>query len=533
MSGNTESVQGENTERGCARWPVIPADCDPVIAKAVNTFLASLYVSDALLCISRTIGDRRRRAKKQSSNLTCLTWWPELNRRLIDEHLTPLLDDLQAGRRTVGDAVPHLLRESKSYLTQSQPRLELPRYKMAARLADEYLQPVLETLPDTHCYGTLESGAWSDGAALVRKISTWTFREWFECHGRAHYLEEDLEYLVLGEYCTEDYVDGRYRNLFEVAEDFWNEFQRDDDQLNVTWNQSGIEAILFVVRVMRQRIEAKQAKQDEEQKPQPYFCELCDALTQRTSNEHDPKKIDTGSARFCKDHDPNENPSRYKKDAQKKLDFDLMVSCVLGEARRDPDYGRRLLDAADANWTKVVEHTCSCIFCGGHPLEPACFDRAREYFPSLIAFHANARKVAYQLAHSFHWGRANLIDDAVQRREDAKEAARHCGLNTDKAAGQHSELALVRLLHQKEKRSEIARRLGTSSSAVSQRIADLNGSWDFALERCDYLRWWPFDDIAGPDIARFPSRSLGSNWRHSSKEYQHLVRTRRKPSKGH
>ena len=120
-----------------------------------------------------------------------------------------------------------------------------------------------------------------------------------------------------------------------------------------------------------------------------------------------------------------------------------------------------------------------------------------------------------------------MIDEAVQRGERVRDTARYYGLQSEKAAGQHLGVALAHLLHQKVSGTEIASRLGISPSAVSQRRIALAGSFDFSPQRYWALRWWPFDDIGGPDVVKFPARALGTDWRHSSGEYEHLSSSRK------
>jgi hypothetical protein len=369
------------------------------------------------------------------------------------------------------------------------------------------------------------------GAALIDRLTRTSLRQWFERDGGAE-LELLLQHLMLREYFVDDYYDGTYRNLFERAED---RFLISPGKRHVQWNGAGIEALLFVVGAIRQRLIWKQFRRSERKAPAAaYFCELCDELTQRMSNERAASMAGTGSARYCVRHASGDR-SLYERDVQNKQEFELLLSSVLGEARRDPDFRRRLIDVSYANWLEITEHTKTCSFCGGHPLASACFDPEKKFFSRLITFHANARKVAYRLAGSHNSdGRAYLIDEAVQRGKRAKDAAQSWRLSTDKAIGQHCGLALARLIHQRVQGAEIARRLGISPSAVSQRKKNgLNGSFDFTPTREMDLVWWPFDDIAGPHIARFPTCSLGTNWRHSEGEYHHLACSSSKPRKTH
>lgn len=525
MSGNPSAVELSRTEAGFAysAWPALPTDCAPEIAEAVTTFVALLRVSDVLVRVSRTIGARRRRAKERGYSQV---WWPNLNRELVREHIDPLHEDLlrlEASDRYSAAVALDVLLEARSTLELAESSRPFPGHKSDVRLVEECLQPLFETLQEVVALdiGDALSEDPFDSAVLVRELGRRSLREWFE-HDEGAELEKLLEYLILGEYETEAHHDGLHRNLFERAED---RFLCSPGKRHVRWNKSGIEAFLIAVDVVRQRMCAKQArKRSRETLAAIYFCELCDELTQRMSNECTPSNAGTGSTRYCERHASGDR-HLYQTDVLKRREFRWLQAVILAEAKNDTSYKERFL-LANAHRAGVVEHTDSCFFCSGRPFEAECFNPSSEYFPSLMAFHANVRKVAYFLTHSYHDGRAFLLDEAAQRGDGVKDAARGYRLSTDKAMGQHCGLALARLLHQGKKGSEIAARLGVSPSAVSQRKASLRGAFDFGPERDMELVWWPFDDIGGRDVARFPSRPLGWEWRHSEDEYRHLSRVR-------
>lgn len=523
MSGNPSAVKLSRMEAGLASsaWPSFTADCAPEIAEAVTTFVALLRVSDALVHVSRTIGARRRRAKEQGSSQV---WWPDLNRELIREHIDPLHEDLlclEASARHSAAVALDVLLEARSALEQAESSRPIPGHKSDLRLVEECLQPLFETLQEVVALdiGDELSKDPHGGAVLVREIGRRSLREWFE-HDEGAELGALLEYLVLGECETEAYHDGLYRNLFERADD---RFLCSLGERHVRWNESAIEALLVAIDVVRQRMDAKQTRKRRRDTPAAtYFCELCDELTQRMFNECASSTAGTGSTRYCERHASGDR-HLYQSDVLKRREFHWLHAMVLAEAKNDASYKDRFLPA-NARRVNVAEHTDSCFFCSGRPFETECFNPASEYFSSLMAFHANVRKVAYLLAHGYHDGRAFLLDEAAQRGDSVKEAAHGYRLNTDKAVGQHSGLALARLLGQGKKGSEIAACLGISPSAVSQRKASLRGAFDFSSERHMELVWWPFDDIGGSDVAKFPSRPLGWDWRHSEDEYRHLSR---------
>lgn len=496
-------------------WPELATDCDSEIAEAINTLVGLLRVNDALIRVSRTIGARRRRAREQGSDQA---WWPELNSELLREHIVPLQEDvlrLAMRDRYASFVVANALQRIRAFLEQTEPSQPTPGHSSDMRLVEDCLQPIFEMLPAVTA-SSVRDGSPEDhngGEAVLRKLHRLTLRQWFEIEGGAD-LERLLQSLVLAEYYTADCVDRT--KLFERSD-------KDCCANPVRWNESGVDALLIAVGLVRQRIEGKQRrKRESESVTRVYFCELCDELTQWMLNERDPLVAGTGSRRYCERHASTDR-HLYQSDSLKRREFEWTYAMVLDEAERDAGYKGRFLRPTDPHRTEVVEHTSACQFCSGRPYEHACFDPSKSYFRSLLAYHANARKVAYALAHSHHDGRAFLLDEAVQRGDDLREAAKGYRLHTSKAAGQHFGVSLARLLRQGMKGSEVADQLGISPSAVSQRKASLRGAFDFSAERHMELIWWPFDDIGGPDVMKFPSRPLGWEWRHSDDEYRHLA----------
>ena len=497
--------------------PLLPDNCDPEIARAVNTFLIMIRVNDVLVRISRKVRARKSRTSGSHRN-----WWPNLRFELLAEVVEPLLMDLNEFRLAGGYAAEvalGVLEEAVTYLQRPDP-VHPPRERLDMQLVDEYLQPVFETLRDE-----VASNGWRDllrdphsSTTLIDELTHRTLRKWFDFDGGEE-LERLLQHLVSGEYYAENYVGGLVPNLFERARERFSK----SPARNIRWDESGVNAVLHAVALVRERIQAKRTRGREGARSENvYFCELCDGLTQRMSNECDPSKVDACSKRYCELHASGDR-NLYRSDILKRRGFDWLYKMILLEAHRDSAYRKRFLATADLDCPDFLGHISSCPFCSGRPFERECFDPSRKHFASLMAFHANARKVAYQLADRYHNGRAYLIDEAVQRGEDAEGAAAEYQLDTFKAVGQHRGLALARLLHQRIEDSEIAVRLGISPSAVSQRKKKLSGSFDFANGRDMELVWWPFDDISGPDIARFPTRALGESWRHSAHEYRHLA----------
>lgn len=504
------------TGLGNIGWPELAADCDPKIAEAINTLVGLLRVNDALMQVSRTIGARRRRAREKGSDQD---WWPELNRELSREHVVPLQEDvlrLAMRDRYASFVVTNALQRIRAFLEQTEPSQPTPGRSSDMQLVEDCLQPIFERLPAVAA-SSISDGSPGDpngGEAVLRKLQRLTLRQWLEIDGGAD-LEHLLQSLVLAEYYTADCADRK--KLFEHSE-------KDCRAKPIYWNESGLDALLVAVGLVRQRIEEKQRrKRKNDSTMRVYFCELCDELTQWMLNERDPLVAGTGSRRYCERHASTDR-HLYQSDSPKRREFEWTYAMVLDEAWRDAGYKERFLRPADPHRAEAIEHTSACHFCRGRAYESACFDPSKPYFRSLLAYHANARKVAYALAHSHHDGRAFLLDEATQRGDDLREAAKGYRLHTNKAAGQHCGLSMARLLHQGMKGSDVADQLGISPSAVSQRKASLRGAFDFSAERHMELIWWPFDDIYGPNVMKFPSRPLGWEWRHSDDEYRHLAR---------
>ncbi len=503
-------------------WLTLPGKCSLPVGKACVEFLCFLRVADTLVRISRVIGDRRRRAHESGS---AQRWWPHLNRRLIREELIPLIDDLADLDESCShlDGAPlDVLRQTLEYLAQETPDRKLPRYRTARGLVDQYLTPLLASLIETieEEEDPTQLGDPSGGVALVAQIKERPIREWLERDGAR--LEELLQWLVLGEYYTDEHCDHRKPNLFDRAR---RRASLRSSPAESVWDEAALEALLVSVGAAREHFTSKlQLRNERAGRPEAVFCELCDELTQRVAHGPQVSLADSGSARFCSRHASGER-GLYQRDALNRERFELLRCSVLAEARRDPSYRQRLLDTRSDLYEDLVSHICTCPYCGGHPLMPPCFATSSHLLPKLLAYHANVRKLSYRLAASHNSdARSGLILEAVQRGEIAKDAALAWRLPTDKAAGQHAGLALAWLVHQRLGGAEIALRLGVSQSAVSQRKRGLSGCYDFAPDRCLELRWWPFDDIVGADIARFPSGSLGATWRHSSDEYIQLAR---------
>jgi hypothetical protein len=441
-----------------------------------------------------------------------------------------------------------MLEGIEAYLLQVAEDQPPPPHKDDMRLVDEYMQPIFAGLRDLSTTGQ------KDRNVILDEILQTTAYEWFKRDNGSE-LECHLEHLALREQTnlfkqpriTTDWAEvmtpgvmvevtvdeaeslGLIEEPSVTAEGAWEAntpsySMVDLGNKKVEGHQysTGTGALLFAVGLMRQRIEAKCAqrkrRRKEQEPPNVYFCELCDDLTQWMSRGK--KTSPTGSKRYCESHSDR---TRCKKDNLKKCEFDWLYRTVLFEASRDASYLRRLLGPTDAYRHDAVEHISSCPSCSGKTFQLECFDASKKYFPELLTFHANARKVAYHLAHSYYDSRAYSVDCAVQKGGNPRETARFYRLNSDKAFGQYCGLATARLLHQRAKGAEIAARLGLSESAVSQRKSALSGCFDFGTGRDLNLIWWPFDDIAGSNIARFPTRALGEPWRHSVDEYHHLV----------
>lgn len=520
------------------------ASCDPEIAEAFNTFCAMLKVNDALIATSKAINHRRRRASSRS---------------LIDAHIAPLFREVGQFQPASGyarEAAHMLLVEARSLLEQPRPSQHGLKYKNDLQLVDEHLQPVFSKLCNP--LGAHDERANLEG--LIAKLSSRTLREWFRRDQGAE-LECLLEHLAMNEYrsplvVTHDprmaEVPGYCLEISREEADEWGLVEddalsdEDAEQASIVsyssvsiknrelgWHQpsSGTGMLLYAVALVRERLESRRSGKPQKKHPSGYFCELCSELTQWASNSSDSSKAQTGSNRFCKEHADKKIRARYMKDRSKKYDIGRLSRLILAEANKDPTYMERLLGTSEGGeLTDVVEHMKACSFCQGEFGATACFDPSKKFFAKLMAIHANARKVAYKLADSYHGYKAAGIDINIQRGLILMEVSSGFGLMSSIAVSQHSGIALAHLIHQRLKGVEIAQRLGMSERWVSENRSRLTGCFDFCPSRNLELRWWPFDDlpqgdISGPYVMRFPTRSLGSSkrWRHSAEEYRFLT----------
>lgn len=535
---------------GSAGKPASRGDRDSTIFHAVNTFLAMLKVNDALLRISRTISDRRRRAAECGSDQR---WWPDLNRDLHKKYVVPLIEELTAFQPKDGydsNATMFAVQKTASALTLANKEVPLPPIRSELQLVEDYLQPA---------FSRLATKIGGQGADLVRvailgEIAKDTFREWLK-KGSGRELVSYLERLVATEprlppklRITDDQSlfgmpgvvvelsreDAEKWGAFEedalTEEDAW-ETQADSVSYSMVeltarklgWYECETEAksILLAVNLAQQRLDGKRTSGSHKASLQTWhFCELCDGLVELSG--HEAVAAASKSSRFCKTH----SSARSRSGKSPGHEVSWYISTLLQEAYKDPDYKRRFVEGLDDGelLAEIVDHTNACDFCSGRSIRPECLDPSKRYFAGLMAFHANVRKVAHKIANSYYSSIAWMIDRAVQEGRCAREYMGSYRLDTDKAVGQYSGLALARLLFQKVTGVEIAARLGISPSAVSQRRSALTGCFDFAPRRNPSLVWWPFDDIAGNSIIKFPARALGEGWRHSTGEYHHLAR---------
>lgn len=523
---------------------------DSTIFYAINTFLAMLKVGDALLRVSRTISDRRRRAAENGS---VERWWPVLNRELNEKHIVPLMDELATFQPKDGydhDAVMAPLRETSATLIHAMDETPLPAIKTDGQLIEEHLEPAIALLWSSRAAGERHA---SQGE-LLHEILQRKPRQWLK-NGSGHDLVSRLENLIASEprslpqmIVTDDTsmlgMPGVVVEMSREEADAWGFVEEDavsyedawDSQVDINsyahvrltnrelgWYEcdTSAKSVLFAASVAQQRIEERAAarKQDGVSR-HTHFCELCNELTEAKSKNYTHSIERTPSQQFCKAHAAR----RRKSGSRHGSEFHWLVATMLQEVKKDVRYKQRFMACKNDSelLTELTSHMGTCLFCSGRATRSVCLNPSKIYFPALMAFHANVRKVAYKLANSYHSnGVAFMIDEAVQRGECVRDTARYYGLHSDKAIGQHMGVALAHLLHQKVSGIEAASRLGISPSAVSQRRAALTGSFDFSPKRHWALRWWPFD-LDDPSAARFPTSAMGSSWCHSRAEYLHL-----------
>ena len=529
---------------------------DATIFYAINTFLAMLKVSDALLRVSRTISDRRRRAAENGSGER---WWPALNRELNEKHIVPLMDELATFQPKDGydyDAVMALLREASATLIHAMDETPLPTIKTDGQLIEEHLRPTIALLCNNKNAGKRDA---SDEELLLDIVQL-NPRECFK-NGSGHKLVSLLEDIVASEprsvphmLVTHDAsmfgLPGVVVELSHEEADAWGVTEEDAISEEDAWDTQAdmnsytqvrltnrklgwyecdttAKSVLFAASVVRQRTEERKiARKQDGVSRQTYFCELCNELTEAKSKNYTHSIESTPNQQLCKAH----AALRRKPGSRHGSEFNWLVSTMLHEAKKDAGYKQRFMPRMSDGkvLAELTAHIVACSFCSGRGVQSSCLDPSAHYFPALMAFHANVRKVAHKLANSYHSSSvAFMIDEAVQRGECIRDTARYYGLRSDKAIGQHLGVALAHLLHQKVSGTEVASRLGISPSAVSQRRAALTGSFDFNPKRYWALRWCPFDDRSDPDVAKFSTRALGTNWHHSTDEYEHLLSSRK------
>lgn len=509
-----------------------------------------LKVSDALMRVSRTIRDRRRRAGENGSDER---WWPALNHELNEKYIVPLMDELAAFHPKGGydrDAAMAPLREASATLINLKDEAPLPSIKTDGQLIEAHLEPAIALLCDRRAEDASRDG-------LMHEILRCKPRERFK-NEAGRDLVSCLENLVASEprsvpqmRTTDDIsmlgMPGMVVEMSREEAEAWgfceeNSLSEEDawesqadlvsysavklTGLKLGWYECDTQAkaILFAATFLQQRMEERAPSRNEQKLRRSHFCELCDELAAPARHDDKPTASVRENQPFCRLHMNSRSRS-----GKSPGEISWFVSTVLQEASKDPGYKRRFLVDSDGHQLlgEILDHTNACDFCSGRALQPKCLDPSKRYFAGLMAFHANVRKVAYKLANSHYNSVAWMIDRAVQDGRSAKEFMGYYRLDTEKAIGQYSGLALARLLFQRVSGVEIATRLGVSPSAVSQRRAALTGCFDFAPRRNPSLIWWPFDDIVGDNVLKFPSRALGDEWRHSSSEYRRLASSRK------
>lgn len=556
MSENTEMAPVDAVLLDIA-WPEISDTCDRRISEAVNTFLALLRTSEAVADVELMASSRKPGARTAGQDCTL---WEERNRSLMSAYVNfarENLFDLELRDRYSAGLAHSLLDEVQEHLRQAGCARELPSCTTGVELIERYLQPVFDSLQDV-----IAPDDWPrlledqhSGAVLLDRLAVMTLRQWFEMDGGQE-LEQLLQYLVLGEYEIEEYQNGSYRNLFESAEGRLN---READKEYIRWNDAGVDALLSVIPFVRQRcFKVEMVPSEREPKGFRYFCELCDSLTERIANECDASKSGTGNGRYCAKHVSGRKGSRYKQDLLQKEDFDWLYILVLREAQRDEKYRRRITNISGRLLTLAFGHTecCECRLCVDRATHPcawgmlrnfssqtsrvwtssqgsrehmSAFDLTFQEFHSLLAFHANARKVACEIARSNLHTLSSEIDEEFKKCGDFVAALDTLPSMNKKLLGRHNTISIIRLLHEGYTKSETAEKLGLSPSAITQRVEKLEGCFDLAAERDPQLRVWSLElgYADGPHIARFRLPPMDFEWRHSESEYRHLKLYRR------
>lgn len=535
----------------------LPSASDLLVFRSINTLFAELKVSDALLRIARTISDKRRRASESNSSQR---WWPEFNRELSETYIAPLLEELAEFRPTHGylhSPVDARLNAANSVLLGCVEETPLPTATTDWQLIDEYLEPALWLL----CESIEERESGTPQGALALRVRQIKPREALKS-GAGRELIAMLEQLVEGEpRSTPPQLVTRDDSMFglpgvsvemthEEAAEFGLGIEEYAVSLEEVWEsqadiisfvelpllsrrlgwfecETAAKSVLLATSMLQQRIEAKRARRQSADLGPTHYSHL-------PVEQDEPR----GSPRTFAEPTASQSSSgrtrpRRSTGEQRGTDFSFIVMTALQEGAGDLGFRHRFFSGLgrSADESSLLDHTRSCPFCSGRALKPSCLNPKNHHFAELFAYHANIRKIATKLANSHHaTGIAWALDEAVQRGQSLREVGRFYGLQTDKAIGQHSGLALARLLHQKVGGAEAAARLGISPSAVSQRRSALTGCFDFAPNRHWALRWWPFDDIAGAYVIKFPTRAFGSNWRHAPAEYEHLASVTRSVS---
>lgn len=562
MSENTETMAVDAAPSDI-EWPEFSDTCDRRISEAVYTFLAMLRASEAVADVALLAHSRRPRAKSGGQDRGL---WMDQNRSLMSFSINSARDnlfDLSCNDRYSAWPAFILLDEADEYLRQPESALELPSFMVGVELIECYLQSVFDSLQDV-----IAPDDWPKlledqhgGAVLLDRLAVMTLRQWFEMDGGQE-LERLLQYLVLGEYEIEEYQNGSYRNLFESAEGRLN---LGTDKEHIRWNDAGVGAFLSVIPFVRQRcFKVELAPGEREPKGFRYFCELCDGKTERIANECDPSKSGTGNSRYCAKHVSGRQGSRYKPDLLQKEEFDWLYILVLREAQRDEKYRRRISNISGRLLTLAFGHTecCECRLCVDRATHPCSWGMLRNFrsqtshvwtssqgsrehmsasdltfkeFHSLLAFHANARKVAYEIARSNLHTLSSEIDEEFKKCGDFVAVLDTLPSMNKKLLGRHNTISIIRLLHEGHTKSETAEKLGLSPSAITQRVEKLEGCFDLAAERDPQLRAWPLElgYMDGLHIARFRLPPMDFEWRHSESEYRHLKPYRRAAPNSH
>lgn len=193
------------------------------------------------------------------------------------------------------------------------------------------------------------------------------------------------------------------------------------------------------------------------------YCEHCGHFSELAASlvalGHIPAtELPPGSPRFCADHNPATNPAV----ARRRARFEQVLDAIAQELSSDTAFRMQFTQCAWAHSRTTELHQ-----------------------NEVMAFAAKA-------AH------ATLIADPVETY------IRECAFQIARNPIDDTGLAIAKMRAEGMSQAAIARRLGLSRQAVSQRIRKTTGHFDFA-RRSPLLYWWPDKVVLNdPEIKPVP-----------------------------